>query len=97
MNKLLVYVLNQKKYNFIKTLPVAGVSGTLKYLGRGSVIESNFIGKSGSMDGVKCYSGYFLKRNKRYPFTIMVNNFTCSSAMLKTEIVDLMIGIYNNL
>lgn len=97
MNRLLAYVLIQKKYKFIKTLPVAGVSGTLKYLGRGSVIENNFIGKSGSMDGVKCYSGYFLKRNKKYPFTIMVNNFSCSSAILKTEIVDLMIGIYNNL
>jgi D-alanyl-D-alanine carboxypeptidase/D-alanyl-D-alanine-endopeptidase (penicillin-binding protein 4) len=99
MNKLLVYVLNQKKYssNFLNSLPVAGKSGTLKYLGKGTVIENNFIGKSGSMDGVRCYSGYFFKNNYKYPFTIMVNNFSCSSSQVKSEILRLMNGIYTNL
>ena len=99
MNKLLIYVLNQKKYcsNFLTSLPVAGTSGTLKYLGKGTVIENNFIGKSGSMDGIRCYSGYFLKKNKKYPFTIMVNNFACTSSKVKSEIVRLMNGIYSNL
>ena len=99
MNKLLVYVLNQNIYslNFLNSLPIAGKSGTLKYLGKGTVIENNFIGKSGSMDGVRCYSGYFFKNNYKYPFTIMVNNFSCSSSQVKSEILRLMTGIYTNL
>ena len=99
MNELLIYVYsnNNIKSDFISTLPKAGVSGTLKYLGRGSLIENQFIGKSGSMDGVRCYSGYFIKNNSSYAFTIMLNNFSCTSLMAKKSIVELMDGIYENL
>ena len=69
-NQLLYFQLNSKPYikeTFLNSLPIAGVSGTLKYLGDGTSIEGNFIGKSGSMSGVRCYSGYFIKNNNYFP------------------------------
>ena len=99
MNKLLIYIFNNNtlKSTFLSTLPKAGVSGTLKYLGIGSSIENHFIGKSGSMDGIRCYAGYFIKNESYYPFTIMLNNFSSTSKKVKEAIVDLMEGIYQNL
>ena len=99
-NQLLNFQLNSKpniKETFLNSLPVAGISGTLRYLGEGTPIEGKFIGKSGSMIGVRCYSGYFTKNNNYFPFTIMINNFVCSDYLIRKHIEKLMIAIYNNL
>ena len=65
MNRLLTYILNDFNLNekecMLNSFPVAGTSGTLKYIGKKTEIEGNFIGKSGSMGGVRCYTGYFKK------------------------------------
>ena len=99
MNKLLIYAYYNSviKSSFQSTLPISGISGTLKYLGKGTSIENNFIGKSGSMDGIRCYSGYFVKRDKFYPFSVMLNNFSCTSNQARDAITKLMVGIYDNL
>ena len=39
-------------------------------------------------------SGYFLKNNQHYPFTIMVNNFLCKDVEIRKLIEKLMIDIY---
>ena len=94
------FQLNSKpliKETFLNSLPVAGVSGTLKFLGEGTPIEGNFIGKSGSMSGVRCYSGYFTKNSNYFPFTIMINNFICSDYLIRKHIEKLMIDIYSKL
>ena len=101
MNQLLMYELNQSdstdKSQFFTSLPVAGESGTLKYLGAGSEIRGNFTGKSGSMGSVRSYTGYFLKENEYYPFTIIVNNFTVKNSMVRKHVEKLMINIYHQL
>ena len=101
INKLLLYNLNELKPNsrkvFISSLPVAGLSGTLKSLGKGTNISGNFIGKSGSMKGIRCYSGYFIKNEIYFPFSIMVNNFICESSLIKKLIENLMVDIYEKL
>ena len=101
MNQLLMYELNQTdsldKSQFFTSLPISGESGTLKYLGTGSQIQGNFIGKSGSMGSVRSYSGYFLKENEYYPFTIIVNNFTVKNSMVRKHVEKLMINIYQQL
>ena len=99
MNKLLIYAYYNSviKSSFQSTLPISGISGTLKYLGKGTSIENNFIGKSGSMDGIRCYSGYFVKRDKFYPLSVMLNNFSCTSKQARDAITKLMVGIYDNL
>lgn len=67
---------------FLHSLPVAGKSGTVASFlkGRGHNCEVRV--KSGSCSGVQCYAGYI---DERYAFAIMVNNFSCSRAMVKAE------------
>jgi D-alanyl-D-alanine carboxypeptidase/D-alanyl-D-alanine-endopeptidase (penicillin-binding protein 4) len=101
INKLLLYILSDFPLNlrnvFLSSLPVYGESGTLKYIGRGTTLEGKFKGKSGSMGGVRCYSGYFIKSNIHYPFTIMVNNFLCEDSEIRSLIKKLMIDIYQRI
>ena len=98
-NKLMNYQLNQSsvKEAFFNSLPVSGKSGTLKYIGNNTILEGKFIGKSGSMGGVRCYSGCFVKNSKYFPFTIMINNFTSKDYLIKSKIESLMIDIYKNI
>ena len=101
MNDLLSHMYNNVNQNikndFISTLPVAGRSGTLRYLGDGTILQNNFYGKSGSMDGIRCYAGYFIKNKEYYSFTIMLNHLTCSSIESFKLIEQFMIDIYTEL
>jgi len=64
-------------YEFYHTLPLWGISGTLKNLARPKDITYGRIrAKSGSMTGVQCYAGYLnTTQNDFFCFSIMVNNF----------------------
>ena len=101
MNDLLSYMFNYEnkkvKNDFIASLPIAGKTGTLKYLGDGTLLENNFFGKSGSMSGVRCYSGYFKKNNKYYAFTIMLNHMMCTSLQSFKLIEKFMVDVYKQL
>ena len=100
-NDLLLYELEQKLSNgeesFFKSLPISGKTGTLKYFGNELVFEEEFFGKSGSMGGVRCYSGYLRKNSQYYPLTIMVNNFTSNDYLIRKRIEELVENIYNNI
>ena len=101
MNRLLTYILNDFNLNekecMMNSFPVAGTSGTLKYIGKKTEIEGNFIGKSGSMGGVRCYTGYFKKNDEYFPFTVMVNHFLVSDAKIRKAIERLMEELYSAL
>tara|TARA_Y100000385_G_scaffold161805_1_gene167793 strand:- start:113 stop:1420 length:1308 start_codon:yes stop_codon:yes gene_type:complete len=100
-NDLLLYELERKlsngKESFFKSLPTSGKTGTLKYFGNELVFEEEFFGKSGSMGGVRCYSGYLSKNSQYYPLTIMVNNFTSNDYLIRKRIEELVENIYNNI
>ena len=82
---------------FLSSLPIAGKSGTLKYFGKGKVIESNWIAKTGSMTGVKTYCGY-LKNSKGETYTvcILINNYHCTSKELNIKLLNFLINIFNS-
>ena len=98
MNGLLVHIMKDfypnEKECILGSLPVSGISGTLKYIGKKTAIEGNFIGKSGSMGGVRCYTGYLIKNEEYFPFTVMVNHFLVSDAKVRRAIENLMEEIY---
>ena len=100
-NDLLLYELERKlskgEESFLKSLPISGKTGTLKYFGDESVFEEEFFGKSGSMGGVRGYSGYLRKNSQYYPFTIMVNNFISNDYLIRKRIEELVVNIYNNI
>ncbi len=81
---------------FLKSLPVAGKSGTMFHIGRGSAAEGRVRAKSGSMSRVKSYCGYIQARSgERFAFAMLFNNFTGQPGDLKPRIVRLWNKIVN--
>ena len=75
---------------FIASLPVAGVSGTLKNVCRNQAGHGRVIAKSGTMNRIKSYAGYVHGHSgKMYAFALIVNNYNCSSRVLvnKMELI----------
>ncbi|MDR1680116.1 MAG: D-alanyl-D-alanine carboxypeptidase/D-alanyl-D-alanine-endopeptidase [Prevotellaceae bacterium] len=61
---------------FIKSLPVAGESGTIKNLLKNTKLQGKVQAKSGSISGVQCYAGYIFWNEKTYAFAVLINNFS---------------------
>jgi D-alanyl-D-alanine carboxypeptidase/D-alanyl-D-alanine-endopeptidase (penicillin-binding protein 4) len=82
---------SDQKNAFRKSLPIAGESGTMKYICRNAAGHGRIAAKSGSMTRIKSYSGYVdSKTGKHYAFAIIVNNYKGSSSSLKTKFQVLM-------
>lgn len=79
--EMLKYMTTSKEFDaFYGTLPVAGVSGTLSSVCKNQPGEGKVHAKSGTMKRIKAYSGYVeTKAGKRICFSIIINNFNCSS------------------
>lgn len=77
-----------QKGAFELSLPVAGVSGTLKNVGKGSLAAGRIRAKSGFTQGVRAYCGYARTyKGKQLAFALMVNNHDCSYREL-TKVVE---------
>jgi D-alanyl-D-alanine carboxypeptidase/D-alanyl-D-alanine-endopeptidase (penicillin-binding protein 4) len=62
---------------FYETIPIIGQSGTVRSLARGTAAAGNIRAKSGSIEGVRAYAGYFTAADgERMSFCVMVNKFT---------------------
>lgn len=84
--------------DFFESLPVAGKTGTLKYLGKGTVLEGKLMAKSGSIQRVRSYAGYYKPNEKTlYAFAVIVNNYNCSGAELKKLLEKLFITEFEDL
>ena len=93
--EILGYMHNKSKYGkvFYESLPVAGVSGTVKYLMGGTPLAGKVHAKSGSMERVQNYCGYIQEGNRWYAFSVMVNNFAGPRSTVKLEISRLLNGV----
>lgn len=93
---LLIYMQTKSKNSkeFLNTLPQAGKDGTVRNLLRGTRLVGKIYAKSGSIANVRCFAGYYINGEKKYAFTIMVNNFNCTSAQTTKSIEKLMLGIF---
>ena len=88
-----MYESDNKKM-FTNSLPVAGKSGTLRNIGKGTAAVGRVRAKSGTMTRVKSYAGYVTTKNKRnIAFAIIVNNFNCTSFKMKKKMEKVMIKL----
>lgn len=71
---------------FRNSLPKVGVEGTVKNFMKGSSIAKYLRLKTGSMQGVQCYAGYFDDGSKCYAVVVMVNNFKGKRKDIQNEI-----------
>lgn len=85
---LLRHVLtSQYARQYENSLARAGIEGTLRRLGKGTPIEGNVRGKSGSMTGVLGYAGVFTSnKGKRCLFCIIINHSDETNASLRGKI-----------
>ena len=74
---------------FRSSLPKVSAEGTVKNFMKESPIGKHLTLKSGSMQGVQCYAGYYDDGNKCYTIVIMVNNFKGKRKDIQTEIGNL--------
>ena len=82
-------------FDFESSLPIAGKTGTLKSFCLGQPAEGNVKAKSGTMKNVKSFAGYvYTKSGKKLAFTIIVNDFNCSSSQLVKTIEPIMNALY---
>lgn len=98
MCRFLGAMMDSPEYQvFLESLPQPGSNGTMKYR-MGSYpqeLKSRIRYKSGSMEGVRCFSGYILPsssssdesaQGKTIIFSIMVNNTTLPNGTIQTLI-----------
>jgi D-alanyl-D-alanine carboxypeptidase/D-alanyl-D-alanine-endopeptidase (penicillin-binding protein 4) len=92
---ILKYMNNSSNSNyFLNSLPVAGKSGTLRNVGKGTAASGKVKAKSGYMTRVRSYSGYVITKNKRkLAFALIVNNYNCSAYQMKKKMEKIMIKL----
>jgi len=80
--------------NFNKSLPVAGKSGSIAGLFKGTVAENNLRAKSGFLSWTRAYAGYVTnKNNDVLCFSVIVNNYDCKPSEMKNKLEKLMLLI----
>ena len=75
----------------------AGKSGTLKRFGINTELAGNYRAKSGSMYGVKSYTGYLKISGQLYATTIIINNFSVPDKQVRAHIESLLEKIVRDL
>jgi len=75
---------------FRASLPVAGVSGTLRNRFRGTAAEKILQAKTGTLTGVVALSGYVTPKNyEPLVFSMMVNNTPAATRMLRQSVDEI--------
>ena len=74
---VLIYMQTKSRYQnaFLASLPKAGLEGTVRNLLKGTRLQGKLFVKSGSIADVQCFAGYYLNGDKKYVFSVMVNNY----------------------
>ncbi|MGL5890425.1 MAG: D-alanyl-D-alanine carboxypeptidase, partial [Bacteroidia bacterium] len=85
----------KKEYEAFKhSLPVAGKSGSLASLCKGSFAENNLIAKSGYITRARGYTGYVKTRSgKLVCFSLLANNYTCTATEMKKKLEKILVAV----
>lgn len=87
----LVYADEQVRPSFIASLPLAGRSGSLRNSLKNTAAQGRLRAKTGSLEQVRCYTGYFPNsQGTLMAFSIMINNYEGSGAGARKQILGLL-------
>jgi D-alanyl-D-alanine carboxypeptidase/D-alanyl-D-alanine-endopeptidase (penicillin-binding protein 4) len=93
---LLNYMHSESKHEetFYNSMAIAGVSGTLESLFKGSVAEGKLRAKSGTISKAKAYAGYVTSQSgRKIAFSMVANGFSGSSRQARARLEQLMIAL----
>ena len=85
--------------HYVESLPSPGGNGTLQYnmQKQPEELKVRIKAKSGSMNGVRCYSGYIIPtegcREDVIIFSLMVNNCTSPSWKVRNLLDEVMVAL----
>ena len=82
-----------KRYSAL--LPVCGRNGTVRRLLCDTRLDGRIALKSGSMNAVQSYAGYFPADEPRYAVVLMANRFTCSHSDIRRLIELLLLDVFD--
>jgi len=83
--------------DFIDSLPIAGVDGTLKKRFRQSQIQGRVKAKTGYLNNVRALSGYvFTKSGEVLVFSILSNGFGWKTKELQNDLLSRLVDCCNN-
>ena len=87
LTDVLFYMLTSPYRNiFYNSLPLSGISGTLKHYTNGTPAEGMIRAKTGTVAGVKSFAGYVnTLSGKKLIFAIILNNISCRTKILKKK------------
>jgi D-alanyl-D-alanine carboxypeptidase/D-alanyl-D-alanine-endopeptidase (penicillin-binding protein 4) len=79
-------------FSFYASFPVAGQTGTVARIGKGTAAEGNVRVKSGTLSKVICYSGYFKSSSgEMYSFSLMSNDYNCTNSTIISRLEKILI------
>ncbi|MBI4649514.1 MAG: D-alanyl-D-alanine carboxypeptidase/D-alanyl-D-alanine-endopeptidase [Bacteroidia bacterium] len=79
---------------FVNSLSVAGINGTLKKFFKGTAAENNLRGKTGSMTRVRGCAGYVTTKSKRkLAFAVIINNYSYEETEIDKIIERLLVKL----
>lgn len=79
---------------FNNSLPVAGKSGSMGNIGKGTFIENNMRAKTGYINRARGYCGYVKTKSGRdIAFSVLFNNYNCSAKDAKVKIEKFLIEL----
>lgn len=79
---------------FNSSLPVAGKSGSMSSIGKGTFLENNMRAKTGYINRARGYCGYVkTKSGKELAFSVLFNNYNCSAPAAKTKIEKFLVAL----
>lgn len=92
MTDILKAMYSEKSFKaFYESIPVVGESGTVAHLGKKSKAVGNVRAKSGSIEGVRAYAGYFTAKNGELMcFSFMLNKYNSDFGSATKELEKLM-------
>ena len=90
--KFLADVMKEKYYDdFVKSLPIAGETGTLRRMFKTSNNYGQIFAKTGTLSAVKCLAGYIKTRSGRtLTFSLLINNYAGSVDQIKARMERLL-------
>jgi D-alanyl-D-alanine carboxypeptidase/D-alanyl-D-alanine-endopeptidase (penicillin-binding protein 4) len=80
---------------FTNSLPVAGVSGSLKSFGKGTALENNLKAKSGYITRARSYAGYMkTKSGKEICLSLVINNYNGTPTETKKKMEQIFLKLF---
>lgn len=85
--------VNYRLFNM--SLPLAGKSGSMSSIGKGTGIENNLRAKTGYIQRVRGYCGYVKSRSgQEIAFSLLFNNYNCSAREARLKLEKFMVALW---